>query len=63
MKTFADEDYVIGGKAFYKQQSLKRWHDQDTNNGFDSKVLVQHGSTFYKCHPCYAMKVKAYFEA
>ena len=55
--TYCEENYQNGDKVFDKRRSVKVWKGLATllikEGNF---VLIRHGSSFYRCHPCHLTK-------
>ena len=59
VRTYVDVQYENGEKVFYRRKNFKGWKGPGTVIGLEGKiVLVRHGSTYYRVHPCQLMKAK-----
>ena len=57
-RTYADENYEIGEKVFYRRKNFKGWKGPAVVLGKDEKfILIRHGGGHYRVHPCHLMKV------
>ena len=57
-RTFSDETFESGEKVFYRRKE-GGWRGPGTVVGTDGKViLIRHGGSFYKCHPCHLLKAQ-----
>ena len=57
-RTYADDHFENGEKVFYRRKEAKGWKGPATVIGMEGKiVLLRHGSSYYRCHPCHLMKV------
>jgi hypothetical protein len=60
IRTYANEVYENGDKVFYRRKNYKGWKGPGTVIGRDGQtVLIKHGSTYCRVHPCQMMKKKA----
>ena len=58
VRSYADVNYELGQKVFYKKVGFKSWKGPANVIGIDHKnVIVRQGSSIYRCHPCNLMKV------
>ena len=58
VRTYSEENHEAGDKVYYKRKSTKGWTGPakvfEKEGNF---VLITHGSSFYRCHPCHLIKV------
>ena len=48
-----NEKYFTGDRVFFKRKDSKKWHGPGTVLGQDGQtVLVKHGGTYVRVHPC-----------
>ena len=60
VRTYSEVDFQPGEKVFYKRRQTKEWRGPAKVLGKESNfVLIRHGSTYYRCHPCQLMKDKS----
>ena len=52
-RTYADTKYFNGDSVYFKREGRDAWHGPGSVIGQDGQqVLVKHGSTFVRVHPC-----------
>ena len=57
IRTYANETYQSGDMVYYRRKGYKGWKGPGKVIGKDGQtVLIKHGSTYYRVHPCQIMK-------
>ena len=58
IRTYSEEVYEKGEKVFYRRKNHKGWRGPGVVMAQDGNfVVVRHGKSFYRVHPCHLMKV------
>ena len=61
VRTYADEKFEQGQLVYYKRKNTKGWKGPGVVIGIDAKmVMIKHGGSMYKVHPCQVIKKKSY---
>ena len=62
VRTYSEVQYENGDKVFYRREKLQGWRGPAMVFGQEGKVvLIRHGSSYHRCHPCNLMKVHRTF--
>ena len=57
VRTYAEIEFCPGDKVFYRRRTKKGWQGPAKVLGKDNNfVLIRHGGSFYRCHPCHLIK-------
>jgi transposase InsO family protein len=60
IRTYANETYESGDKVYYRRKGYKGWKGPGVVIGKDGQtVLIKHGSTYCRVHPCKMMKKRS----
>ena len=58
VRSFADEEYKLGEKVYFKKKGHKGWKGPANVIGVDHKnIIVRQGTLVYRVHPCNMMKM------
>jgi hypothetical protein len=58
IRTYSEVDFQAGEKVYYKRRKDKGWRGPAKVLGKETNfVLIRHGSSYYRCHPCQLMKL------
>merc|ERR1711879_364188 len=58
VRTYSEIIFAPGDKVYYKRRKDKRWNGPGKVLGKEGNfVLIRHGGSYYRCHPCHLLKV------
>ena len=58
VRNYSEVDFQPGERVYYKRRMDKGWRGPAKVLGKETNfVLVRHGSSYYRCHPCHLMKM------
>ena len=61
VRTYAEVEFSPGEKVYYKRRADKGWKGPAKVLGKETNfVLIRHGASYYRCHPCQLMKISSH---
>ena len=61
VRTYVEVEFSPGEKVYYKRRTVKGWKGPAKVVGKETNfVLIRHGASYYRCHPCQLMKINSH---